>query len=229
MYSISVCQTESAAAYGRFLYNEFRDGLSSFEDAAQTCAEAIYDEFRGDDGQRAFSLIRMFRMTHYDDLPADLAPLATDESDYWLALAGTIGDETEWCDRRLSHTHRLISPHSSSTMFQAVQQQMGLTWGDHRVEGKELVSQQQAWTTRSFFVPDALSSPLIPDQDFVYDYNIRSVIGLGGIFASGNSALFVAFANAPISAECQQNFAEITPFLMTLLAGYDERGAIWRD
>lgn len=228
MFNLSNCHTESAADFGRYLFREYSDSLDSLEDAAQTSVEAIYDQVRDDDGHRAFSLVRIFRTCHYSELAPDLKKLATTGSEYWLALMGTIGDEVEWSNRKLSRQHRLISPSATGPMFRAAEEALGLTWGVPVSAAGRVEFEEQAWGTRSFFVPDALGSPVVPEQDFVKDYGIYSVIGLGGRFMDGSSVLTIAFANRSLSPECRMHFAEITPYLMTLLSGYNERGVLWR-
>ena len=61
-----------------------------------------------------------------------------------------------------------------------------------------------------FFVPDALSSPSIPDKDFVERYRVRSAVGFGGVLPSGELFAVLVFANVPVpnaTAELLQSLA----------------------
>ncbi len=226
MFDLNNCHYEAAAEFGYYMFSEFYDRLATFESAAQSCAEALYDEFRDEQGERVFALVRVFRMCHTADLAPDLAELATDDADYWLALMGSIGAELGWCHRQLSRDHRLISPHMLSPLFQAAFDSLRITWGDP-LSTYAMVQEERAWGTRSFFIPDVLDSSLVSDRDFVRRYDIQSVLGLGGRLADGGGVLLMAFANKPLYADCRPILAHITPYLMTLLAEYNEPDRIW--
>ncbi|MBN1565580.1 MAG: hypothetical protein JXA10_17175 [Anaerolineae bacterium] len=227
MFNMENCDTHSAADFGRYLFSAYSAGLRSFENAAQLITDAVYDEFRNGDGSRVFSLVRVFRLAHVTELASDLVDLAADEAEYVLVLAGSRGDEPAWNGRHASRNHRVVSPTHASPMFRAALEQLGLNWG--RVsDQRALKTSEQAWSTRSFFVADVQGCSLIPDQaTFVERYGIYSLIGLGGAFIDGNGALLFAFSNVPVDATCERNFAQLSPFLLTVLATYNERGVIW--
>lgn len=101
-----------------------------------------------------------------------------------------------------------------------------IAWDDP-ISAYDMVLEERARGTRSFFIPDALDNPLVSDQDFVRRYDIQSVLGLGGRLADGGGALLIAFANKPLYADCLPVFAHITPYLMTLLTEYNQPDRIW--
>ena len=50
-----------------------------------------------------------------------------------------------------------------------------------------------------FYVPDALGSSYIPSQtSFVIPYNIKSVVGVGGLLPSGNIFIIIMFLKVAI-------------------------------
>ncbi len=50
-----------------------------------------------------------------------------------------------------------------------------------------------------FFVPDARSSPFIPDTEFVEGHGVRSALGLGGVLPSGELFAVLIFATVAVS------------------------------
>ncbi len=61
-----------------------------------------------------------------------------------------------------------------------------------------------------FHVPGAPGSPYVPAQhDFVEPYGIRSVLGFGGLLASGDLVAGLLFSRVPVSAEAADQFKVI--------------------
>ena len=62
-------------------------------------------------------------------------------------------------------------------------------------------------TYNVFYVPDALGSPYIPaQQEFVVPCGIKSVLGLGGVFPSGDIFAIIMFVRVPITEEVADLF-----------------------
>ena len=90
------------------------------------------------------------------------------------------------------------------------------------------VQQVMSADLRRFYVPEALNSPFIPDQEqFVKPYGIRSVVGVGSQFVSGSAYMLIAFSKVFINDAQSWNFTALAPFTATLLAIYDTKVPLW--
>jgi len=137
-----------------------------------------------------------------------------------LSLLGTAGVEDAWCDRRTSHGHLAI-PLLSAEFVAAIPMVAGLIdqlGSSARWYGQVAGSSNKdtfGVFTGTFFVPDAATARdsfgrlLIPAQDFVERYEIRSVFGVGGQFqASGMTLVCIFFSS--------KNFEGTPPWLLRL-------------
>jgi hypothetical protein len=174
--------------------------------------------------------MRIFRSSTYDQLPGELKAMVSPTGGPWMALMGTVGDIAEWCDRRMSKGHQIIAAtgETRSPMVKAAFEQIGLdkllAGGGESPENLMLEGKQ---LTSYFHVPTAPGSQYIPAQDFVARYQIQSVVGVGSPFISGAVYLALAFSKAPIDDASAREFAEVAPFLSSLLAIHDGRRVLW--
>ncbi|MBL4888874.1 MAG: hypothetical protein JKX97_02495 [Candidatus Lindowbacteria bacterium] len=75
-----------------------------------------------------------------------------------------------------------------------------------------------------FYVPEAKGSPYIPAQhDFVVPYNIRSLVGFGGLLPSGNLFATILFLRTPISESAAMIFRTVSLSVKMALLGSDGR------
>jgi hypothetical protein len=215
--------------FARQLWGSNRDGLGSFETAARVVVESIYNEFRQENGESAFALVRVYRLCRTHELTPELQDLVGGaRDDLWMALMGTIGDEAEWCSRHTSSGHRAISAGADqSPMLQAAFHQLGINPQSPANEA-DLRFEDASFLTKYFHIADAVGSPSIPAQEgFVVPYHIQSVVGIGSQFLSHSLYLALAFSKAFIDDEDAQKFAELSAFVSSLLATYDGSGVIW--
>ncbi|MBC7999700.1 MAG: histidine kinase, partial [Leptolyngbya sp.] len=71
----------------------------------------------------------------------------------------------------------------------------------------EIVMDQDQATFNVFFVPNAVDSPYIYQQeDFVKPYGVKSVLGFGGILSAGQIFAVLLFSKATIKKEIAQRF-----------------------
>lgn len=229
MIVLSKAQTSDVGNFGRELLKQNRDRLNSFEQAANFCVKALYDEFRQENGDHIFTLVRIFRLSQFSELPAEIQTKVQRElGDRWMALMATIGQEPAWCDRKQSQGHQaIVAGENQSPMLKAAFEQLGLKIDEDTIS-RDLVFEEVSLLTHYFHVPEALGSRHVPAQDqFVKPYRIHSVVGLGSPFVTNSAYLALAFAKALISSEDAQKFAELSPFISTFLASYEGRGIIW--
>jgi hypothetical protein len=213
--------------FGRQLLSENREALQTFDQAAQAIVERVYRAFRTEAGAPIFALVRIFRFSRADQVPSAWRT-AAEPTDVLLSLAGSYGDLPEWCHPEQSKHHKVISLSKQMTaMMREAFRQLGI---QPQLEARNEPPVQQVMSAdlRRFYVPEALNSPFIPDQEqFVKPYGIRSVVGVGSQFVSGSAYMLIAFSKVFINDAQSWNFTALAPFTATLLAIYDTKVPLW--
>jgi hypothetical protein len=196
------------------------DDPATFEDAGERAVEFFHRELVDDRGAPACALVRCFKTHAYGDLPADLqavvrgsAPDAAQDPDLrCLTLIASRGVEPEWNSRRASRGHRAI-PLTSVEMVQQAPMiaqlitQLGVPIASVVRPSRTLMLDGGDAAHNVFFVPHAKGSPHIVAQDsFVIPYGIESVLGFGGLLASGDLFAVIMFSRVPISADTADQF-----------------------
>lgn len=219
MIDLLACQSGDVANFYRQKFLQNRDIYSSFEAAAQGAALNLFTLFQTNN-EPLFALARIFRTFHRRDLPTALASQANPKINRWLLLMGTYGLEAHWRERHHSQQHFILPLEGDiSPMFKAA-------FGGIQIQVGDILPERQRGQalTEMFYVENAENHPVISAQkEFVQPYGIRSVIGLGTTFLSGESFLAIFFSRQPINPEQARYFSEISPFISTLLAIYDEK------
>ncbi len=212
--------------FGRKLLADYRHAFQTFDQAAQATTERIYEEFRTHDGAPIFALVRIFRFSRREQVPRAWQISAAPE-EVLLSLAGSYGDQPAWRNPQQSQHHKVIPLSTQATaMMQEAFRQLGML--PQFNARSEAVHQLTSADLYRFYVPEALGSPFIPDQEqFVKPYGIRSVVGMGSQFVSGNAYMLIAFSHIFISDQQSRNFTALAPFVATLLAVYDAKVPLW--
>jgi len=192
-------------------------GQGTLEEAAQAFVETLYQEFDGDS-----VLVRLYCTIAHADLPDQYRTfvhgVAEDngvterliEGTPVLSLLGSVGKEAGWCDARKSHGHLGIPLVSSAfvdaiPMVSRLLQQMGIgiDWID-RADLRSAIP-GAAKLSGFFYVPNAANEKdsrgryVIPAQDFVEDYGIKTVFGVGAAYGGGHMAVAIVFATSPVT------------------------------
>jgi len=196
----------------------------ALEDAAQTLAEAVVGQFSD-----SVTLARVFVTLPFEGLPPDvhtfaqtLAEGAHVESELRpdtriLSLVGTSGKEPEWNDRRRSKGHVGI-PLSSARfvagipMISRLLKELGvpIEWIDRR--DTEIVTKKLGDVSGLFHVDNAVEATdhegrkIIAAQDFVREYRIRSVFGVGGAYVGGNIVVLIVFCHDAVPRRAAERF-----------------------
>lgn len=207
-------------------------GCATLEEASQRYTHLIHERFRD-----SVVLARVFATVPYGELPADnrrfvdelasargVAELVHPNT-LTLSLLGTSGVEPEWNDRRRSRGHVGI-PLVSASFIHAIpmvarllsELGLGFDWidrGDADVVVKTLGS-----VSGVFYVADAANAldaqgrRVIPAQEFVDRYGVRSVLGVGGAYVGTMTFITVIlFCRESISrARAEEFVAHINRF-----------------
>lgn len=198
----------------------FADDPPTLEAAAERAVEFFRRELVDEHRQPACALVRFFKTHPYRDLPEDLqavvragSPEAVSIPDLrCLTLVATRGDEEDWNSRLTSRGHRAIPLMSVEMVQQAPMiaqliTQLGLPIANVVRPSPALLLDQEQTTHNVFFVPRALGSPhIVAQEEFVVRYGIQSVLGFGGLLASGDLFAVILFSKVPISPDAADQF-----------------------
>lgn len=183
----------------------------SFEDMAQECVSILHDEFKD-----SIALTRVFLTVPFDELPASNQQWVRGLAEKTgvidrlrpetpvLSLVSTAGAEKDWNDRRASQGHVGI-PLVSSAFINNIPMMLRLmgqiTGSLHWLDTQDWEEQRKIMGKFSgiFFVPDAseekdeMGRYVIAGQEFVKQYGIKSVFGIGGGYEQGAFTVMLVF------------------------------------
>lgn len=195
---------------------------ATLEEVAQGVVGYFYEQCRTDDGARECVLARFYKTHAYGELPADLQAFARGAMGgddpapglQCLTLLATAGDEPEWNDRRASRGHQAIPLASVQVVEQAPMiaeliRAMGMDVRAVVTPRPELIRGMEGKTFNVFYVADAKESPYIPAQDFVHKWEVRSVVGFGGVLVTGEFYAVILFTRADIPPESADRFRNV--------------------
>jgi histone H3/H4 len=213
---------------------------ATLEEAAQHLVSTLYKSFK-----ESVVLTRMFITTPLGELPdqneafvgelADSAGAkeALKRTTPVLSLVGTHGQEGDWCDRRQSKGHVGIPVISSSfldaiPMISRLLKELGVpvSWVDSH--DSEIIVKAIGNAAGLFFVRNAAEATdqqgrkIITAQDFVSEYGVKSVFGLGGAYRSGQMLVIVVFCRDEFDRSVAERFLSLVSFFATKTAGMAE-------
>lgn len=219
--------------FGRDVFLRYNRRDLSYEAVIQHVLRDVYGYFVDDKGQPLFALMRSFRLCSSDQLPPESRSDPNAANAQWLALMGTVGQEAAWNDRLQSRGHRILSTGAFETpMLKAAFEQLSLSQyhtGTLVEAPRDMVTIRESISfTRCFYVQHAPGNPNIVDQQtFVIPYGIQSVFGVGCQFVSHSFHITLFFSKVPLARRDVDLLLQLSPFLSSLLAIYDEKGSFW--
>ena len=207
------------------MLQQLAEGASCREEAAGRIVDHFFDTFRSSaaDGGPACALVRCFQTCSLDSLPPArrafavrrLGPVPPRGNLRCLTLLGTRGIEPQWNRIDGSSEHQAIPLPSVEVILRApmiarLLLQMGIRF-EHVVappaERPGFLIEDTVDNFNIFHVEQALGSPFIPAQaTFVHPYNIRSVLGLGGLLPSGELFAIILFTKVTVSRQNAELF-----------------------
>jgi two-component system, NtrC family, sensor kinase len=184
------------------------DDANSMEDACNNIIKYLYQHFVDkESSDNSCVLIRLFKTHHYEKLTSDLQKSvcrilendAVDDHLKCLILMATAGELPEWNSRHKSVGHKAIPIGSEEAiaqipMISQLLQQLGLNPETVVQPDPNLFTDLEQRMYNVFYIPNALESPYIPAQkSFVIPFNVKSVLGFGGLLPSGNMFVTLMF------------------------------------
>ncbi|HUP87462.1 MAG TPA: hypothetical protein VM143_17555 [Acidimicrobiales bacterium] len=203
----------------RDAFREIRERATSMEGAAQEMASYLHQHLVDAEERPACRLVRVYKSHRVGILPRDLLDSVRadhgdiDDRTRCLTLLGTAGVEAAWNDRHASQGHKAIPLMTAdaverSPMILGLIEQLGLdvaTVVDPDQQRELMGMHHKDYDV--FFVPDAHGSPLVPAQDgFVVPYDVRSVVGCGGVLPSGDLFALILFVGLRLDAKTADLF-----------------------
>jgi hypothetical protein len=218
----------------------------TLQGAAQHTVESFYRSF-----EESVVLARFFTTIPYGKLPPADQTFVTnlansrgvigllDNYTPVLCLLGTVGVEPHWCNRHLSSGHIGIPLISSSfvegiPMVAQLLQELQIDLGFMERGHNQVTQLQQEGTTAGlFYVQDAASiidekgRHVIPDQEFVAQYDIKTVFGLGGVYMSGRVFSLIVFTRDTIAREVVEQYAPLVVTIKANTADLEQEGRLF--
>ena len=191
--------------------------LAAFAD--EVCGY-LQGQLEHDSGERQAVLVRLYATMAFDDLPV-LDQIHAERTSNrvltgdttCLALLGTAGSKTAWNDRKASLGNRarpLAELDLAGNPFvRALMEQTGLTAPVllQRLQYRQPTGQRPAYGHLLLAHPEG--SPLLPEQSFLAEHGVRSVLGFGGGLPMGGSFGMVLYSSAEIGPEVAAMFSTL--------------------
>lgn len=203
-------------------------GSQTMEEAANRIVRYLYDNLTDPQtGERHCALVRFFKTHPYRELSRRLQgeahailqdryiPPATK----CLTLLATAGDEPQWNVRQASQGHQAIPLVDQdfvrrAPMILQLIQQFGLKVSAVIETDPALITETAHKAFNVFHIPDALHSPYIPAQkEFVIPYQVKSVLGFGGMLPSQELFAVILFSKVFIPVETANRFKCISAYV----------------
>ena len=187
---------------------------STMEEASNRIIQYLYENFIGEQSkQKSCVLIRFFKTHSYGELPPELQEytcglLNTNNLPKYnfkcLTLLSTAGELPEWNSRQKSRRHKVIPLTEDGIagipMISQLMDQLGINPGLVVNPDPDLLTDLEQRMYNVFYVPNADGSPYIPQQtSFVIPFNVKSVVGFGGLLPSGNMFVILMFLKVFVS------------------------------
>ncbi|MGZ4810531.1 MAG: hypothetical protein ACXV7D_14500 [Thermoanaerobaculia bacterium] len=201
----------------------FDEEPASIAEAGQRIARFFYEELADGSGRPACALVRLFKTESFgkldDERKAFVRRLAPDadlhESLRCLVLVGTAGDVEAWNSAARSRGHMAIPLMSvkmveEAPMIAQLIKQLGVSVETVLSPDPSLLLDMRDTSHNVFYVPVAEGSPfIVAQEEFVIPYRIQSVVGFGGMVASGDLFATIMFSRVPIGADTADLFKVI--------------------
>lgn len=215
----------------------------SMEEVSHHIIEYLYENFiNSSSAEKDCVLIRFFKTHAYEKLTPDLQKYANEilkgniapDNLKCLTMLATAGELPEWNSRHKSVGHKAIPLVDEDTitripMIAQLIQQLGLNPGTVIQPDPELLTDLEQKMYNVFYVPHALDSPYIPSQSsFVVPFNIKSVLGFGGLLPSGNIFTILMFTRVEIPEMVVNLFRPLALNIKMAILPFDG-GDIFKD
>ncbi|MBU7583494.1 MAG: HAMP domain-containing histidine kinase [Nostoc sp. TH1S01] len=242
MYNLNQFTLRNMSECGLAL-RQLGKNVETMEEAGNEIIQYLYENFIDDETQnKSCALIRLFKTHCYGQLTPELQASARQllkDGEIFpdlkcLTLLATAGEQPEWNSRHQSQGHKAIplaheNAIASIPMVSQLIHQLGLDPGTVIKPDPSLMVDIEQQMYNVFHIPDALGSPYIPAQrEFVIPFQIKSVVGFGGLLPSGNMFVVMMFLKVAISRATLELIRPLALSVKTALLPFDD-GKIFVD
>ena len=200
-------------------------GARSLEEAADQTVHYLYSALRDTSRDRpATVLVRFYRTLNFADLDPSLqryAASAMRPGKPWpqmkcFTLMGTAGELAQWNSRQTSASHRAI-PLSSRAAVERLPMVSRLI-RDLGVSIEALVDPPASDIVSDpgvplnvFYIQHAEGHRSVPDQDFVREHGVQSVVAFGGSISTNDLWTIIIFTRVELRPEVAGRFRLLAP------------------
>ena len=192
----------------------------TLEDAADLIVHYLYNALWDPNSDRpGNALVRFYRTIDFADLEPSLqnyAALALRPENKRPALKcftlmGTAGDMPQWNSRQTSAKHRAIPLTSRAAverlpMVSRLIRDLGMSVDEIVGLPESPSAPDQDVPPNVFYIRRAESHPSVPDQDFVLEHGIQSVVAMGGPIDRTDLWTIILFSRVEIRPEVARLF-----------------------
>ncbi len=189
------------------------EGTSAIDQLAGRITRYLYDSLVDrETGEKQCALARFFMTREYRQLDPQVRSQADQvlgespsPNTKCLTLLGTAGELPDWNTVEKSSRYRAIPLTGEQflarlPMISLLFRQLGVKLREGDAPFSPLLLDGDATDCNVFYIPDAVGSPFVPDQDeFVKRFGIRSVLGFGGLLPCGELFAVILFSRIPVS------------------------------
>ncbi|MEG3987974.1 histidine kinase [Microcoleus sp. S28C3] len=237
MYDITLFTAQDMAKCSLVLRQLGRN-TASMEASSQKIVNYIYQHFcDSQTGENTCALVRLFKTHPYGELEDSLQQSArrlmngnspAADMKCWTLLAAA-GTEPQWNSRHTAAENTaipLVSPKLVAQMpaISEIIRQFGLDIPTFVGIERERFLQLEPAVLNIFHVSEAKDSPFIPEQNsLIVPYQVKSVLGFGGLLPSGSLFAVVMFLKVKIPQSTAEMFKNLALSVKTALSVFDEK------
>ncbi len=236
MYDLTEFNARNLSKCGSML-RQFGKNAQSMEAASNLIIKYLYENLVNLQTQeKSCVLIRLFKTHLYGKLTPELQKyvqnlLKKTEINYdlkCLTLLATAGEKPEWNYRDKSVRHQTIplvneEAIAKAPMISQMIKQLGLEPGILIQPDPSLFVDVEKQICQIFYVPDALDSPYIPEKkSFVIPFNVKSVLGCGGLLPSGDTFVVLMFLKVELPKVTLDLLRQLTLNIKMAILPFDD-------
>ncbi|NQE33023.1 histidine kinase [Microcoleus asticus] len=237
MYDITLFTPQDMAKCSLVLRQLGRN-TASMEASSQKIVNYIYQHFcDSQTGENTCALVRLFKTHPYGKLEDSLQQSArrlmngnspAADMKCWTLLAAA-GTEPQWNSRHTAAENTAIPLVSTKLVAQMpaiseIIRQFGLDIPTFVGIERERFLQLEPAVLNIFHVSEAKGSPFIPEQNsLIVPYQVKSVLGFGGLLPSGSLFAVVMFLKVKIPQSTAEMFKTLALSVKTALSVFDEK------
>jgi hypothetical protein len=237
MYDITLFTPQDIAKCSLVL-RQFGRNAASMEASSQKIVKYIYQHFcDSQTGENTCVLVRLFKTHPYGELEDSLQQSArrlmngnspAPDMKCWTLLAAA-GPEPHWNSRHTAAENTAIPLVSAELVaknpaISEIIRHFGLDIPTILGTERERFLQLEPAPLNIFHVSEAKGSPFIPEQDsLIIPYQVKSVLGFGGLMRSGSLFAVVIFLKVKIPPSTAQMFKHLALSVKTSLSFCDEK------